>query len=563
MSDFVRFLEELRNRLNITNIVGRRVSLKRKGRDQWGCCPFHGEKTPSFKVDESRGTYHCFGCHAHGDAIKFVMETENLSFYEAIKQLAESTGLELPQQTPTEKKQIQKRKSLFDITELATGFYEAKLRSEEGKEALTYLLENRKLTWETIENFRIGYAPDSEELYTILQKQNIPDSDLVQAGLFRKYDGSSKMYAYLKNRIIFPIQNRKGSILAFSGRILGAGEPKYLNTPETELFHKRETLYGLYQARENAFKNNHALLCEGQIDVITLHQFGFTTAMATLGTALTEHHLRHLWKMAEAPILCFDGDSAGKKAGLRALNIAIPLLQSGKTLHIAFLPQNMDPDDLLKMPHGKEKFESLLKNSLSLSDALWESTYSPHTDTHPEDHARIEKELTEIYNKIPDPVLRMHLIRDFKNKLWQAFRNHSKKTHSRDIPLNTSEEREVIHLLILYPQLFLEWEEKLINLIQKKDILVILQKLSQMIPLTDEEEKTITPFRIFQTMEKLTEETIQIKLEKIILNQSLQAMILEKSEVQQRFSQTSAREDWQMLQDLQKEIQRLKEKIES
>ncbi|MHA1550040.1 MAG: DNA primase [Alphaproteobacteria bacterium] len=231
MSDFPRFLEELRSRINITELVGRRVSLTRKGRDNWGCCPFHGEKTPSFKVSEERGNYHCFGCHAHGDAIKFVMEMENLSFYEAVKQLAESAGLELPQQTPEVKRRIEKQKSLIDVLEATTGFYEASLRSDEGKEALEYLLKKRKLSWEIIEKFRLGYAPDSTGLYNALQKQKITDEQMIEAGLFKKYDGQSKMYAYLRNRIVFPIQNRKGSIIGFSGRILGAGEPKYLNTP--------------------------------------------------------------------------------------------------------------------------------------------------------------------------------------------------------------------------------------------------------------------------------------------------------------------------------------------
>lgn len=544
MSDFPRFLDDLRARLSITSVVAERVKLERKGQNHWGCCPFHNEKTPSFSVTESKGFYHCFGCHAHGDVIKFVMETQNLSFIEAVKQLAEKAGLELPDQTPQQKKKLEVRKSLIDVLETAAGFFEGALRSDGGKEALDYVIEKRKLSWDTIEHFRIGYAPDSNALYNALKAQKITEDQMVQTGLFKK-GKTGKLFQYLRHRLVFPIRNIKGSVIAFSGRSLDGTEPKYLNTPETDLFHKRATLYGHYVSRDTAYKTNSAIVTEGQIDAIALHAVGFNTAMAPLGSAVSEHHLRLLWKMADTPVLCFDGDNAGQKAAIRALERSVPLLQPGKTIKVAFMPQGKDPDDVLRGENGKAKMESVLAAAKPLTDVLWEAHKSNHALSSPHGQAAFEKEMLALYESVPDATLKNAMVRDVRNRLWETFRyRKNQQREARQLPLTANEKVKIFDLLSLYPDLVEQWEEKLLPMLEDAADL--------------ETVKTHVPPLSFRD-QNLSREVVEGRLQKLMLHHTIRVLQDEYKTVQTRFAESGEREDWTTLQGLKEEINRLKE----
>ncbi|MHA1550041.1 MAG: toprim domain-containing protein [Alphaproteobacteria bacterium] len=304
------------------------------------------------------------------------------------------------------------------------------------------------------------------------------------------------------------------------------------------------------------------MLTEGQVDVITLHQAGFKTTMAPLGTAVTEDHLRLLWKMSDTPILCFDGDNAGKKAAVRAVERALPLLQSGKSLKVSFLPDGVDPDDLLKEKNGKEKLNGLLKSARSLSEVLWHEGLKTRETSSPEHQAGLEKELTEKYNQIQDPVLKMHLIRDLKSKLWNAFRQRKTVHQRRTIAFSGSEEKKFIELLALYPNLFLEWEERILHLIDNKIIRKCFGKLANRQPLLEEEKREIKKYQTLKLL-SLSEKNVKDQLQKLIDHQSIKALEEERNTLKKQFAKTAAREDWELIQNLEKDIQKLKEQNES
>ena len=326
-----RFLDELRARVSLAETVARRVKLVRRGRDYIGLCPFHKERTPSFNVVEDKGFYHCFGCGAHGDVMGFLMQTESLSFPEAVEQLARQAGLEVPQQTREERERAERHASLQDAVTAACSFYEAALHSPQGREARAYL-ERRGLDEATIRRFRLGYAPDGRDSLKRAVGKTIPEALLIEAGLLRRPESGGESYDYFRDRVIFPIGDRRGNPIAFGGRVLGDGQPKYLNSPETPLFQKGRVLYGWALAREAAARQPSAIVVEGYMDVIALHRAGFATAVAPLGTALTETQIEELWRLAPEPVLCFDGDAAGQRAVARALERALPLVEAGLEL---------------------------------------------------------------------------------------------------------------------------------------------------------------------------------------------------------------------------------------
>ena len=414
-----RFLDELRQRVSLAEIVGRRVKLIRRGREFTGLCPFHNEKTPSFSVVEDKGFYHCFGCGAHGDVIGFAMQTENLSFPEAVDQLAHRAGLEVPQETREERERAERQATLQTTVDAACAFFEKMLHGPEGHAARTYL-ERRGLDDATIRRFRLGFAPDGrDKLKCAVMSGMMPEALLLEAGLLRKPEGGGESYDYFRNRVIFPIGDRRGRIIAFGGRVMDDGQPKYLNSPETPLFQKGRNLYGWALARVAAAKDPSAIVVEGYMDVIALHRAGFTTAVAPLGTALTEAQIEELWRMAPEPVLCFDGDSAGQRAASRALVRALPILKPGMSLRFAILPSAEDPDSLI-LHHGASAMRELLDRAQPLAEVLWQLETAHPTDT-PERRAALEKRLDSQVRLIADRSVQEHYRNFFRERLAEMF----------------------------------------------------------------------------------------------------------------------------------------------
>lgn len=374
-----QFLDELRARLPVSEVVGRKVRLVRKGREHSGLCPFHNEKTPSFTVNDEKAFYHCFGCGQHGDVITFVMETEGLSFPEAVERLASQAGLQVPQSSPEERERAKVRNTLYDVVEQVCAWYEDNLRQTGGREALDYL-RGRGFTEETIRTFRLGYSPDGRgRLLQAMEAKGIRKDQLVEAGLIKLPEGGGDPRDYFFNRVMFPISDGRGRVIAFGGRILGDGQPKYLNSPETPLFHKGRNLYNFAMAREASRDLGTVIVAEGYTDVIALAQAGLPNAVAPLGTAVTEEQIGLLWRVADEPVLCFDGDTAGERAALRAAERALPLLKPGKTLRFMGLPAGEDPDSLVQS-RGADGFRHIMGSARQLADVIWQtkSSASPH-----------------------------------------------------------------------------------------------------------------------------------------------------------------------------------------
>lgn len=415
------FLDELRNRISLPGIVSRRVKLAKRGREYSGLCPFHNEKSPSFTVNEDKGFFHCFGCGAHGDAISFEMRANHLGFTEAVEKLAQELGLDVPQATPEERKREARRASLHDVMEAACRFFETQLRSGAGRDGLTYLRE-RGLSEETIARFRLGWAPDSREaLKKAVMSESCPETLLLEAGLLKKPENNGASFDFFRGRITFPVTDRRGRVVAFGARTLGDGQPKYLNSPDTPLFHKGSMLYGLAHARETARARNLALAVEGYMDVIALHQAGFTYAVAPLGTALTEGQIEELWRLADEPILCFDGDNAGQRAMARAAERGLPILKPGKSLRFAVLPHPEDPDSLIKAK-GAAAMQAVLDAAQPLFEVTWKlATEGRPLDT-PERRAALEQELKEKTFGIADETVRWQYLGAFRDRMKTAFR---------------------------------------------------------------------------------------------------------------------------------------------
>ena len=338
------FLEELRARIPMASLVGRRVKLARSGRHWKGCCPFHAEKSPSFYVYEDG--YHCFGCGAHGDAIGFVMQSSGGGFFEAVEQLAAEAGLEVPKPSPQAAEEDRKRLDLHAILDHTASLYQQNLFAPPGVPALTYL-RGRGLTDDIIRRFGLGFAPDGSGLTRRMAEMATP-ARLLEVGLLRATEDGAPGRELFYNRVMFPIRDGRGRVISFGGRILGDGQPKYVNGPETPLFSKRRTLYGLDIARQAVRNRADLVAVEGYMDVIALHQAGFTGAVAPLGTALTEEQMAELWRLSPAPILCFDGDAAGRRAATRAAEAALPHLAHDRSLRFAALPEAEDPDTLVR-----------------------------------------------------------------------------------------------------------------------------------------------------------------------------------------------------------------------
>lgn len=417
-----RFLEDLRSRVSIIDVVGRRVRLIRKGRGEaTGLCPFHNEKTPSFTVSEDKGFFHCFGCGAHGDVIGFVMRSEGLEFPQAVERLAGEAGMDVPRETPQDRERAERQATLGGAVEFAAKFFEQQLRASVGRAGLEYF-KRRGLTDDTLRRFRLGFAPDSRHaLKAALEKAGIPEAIAVEAGLLVKPEDGGHSYDRFRGRVMFPILDRKGQVIAFGGRILDQGEPKYLNSPETPLFHKGRVLYGLSHAQKMAREKNEIIVVEGYMDVIALAQAGISNAVAPLGTALTEEQIELLWRLAQEPILCFDGDNAGQRAAARAADRAIPLLKPGLSLRFAWMPRGEDPDSLVRAK-GAAGFRTELDRNEPLVDVLWQQVLADRPLDTPERRAGFRKDLAAAVSRIADKSVAEAYRQEVHRRLDELFR---------------------------------------------------------------------------------------------------------------------------------------------
>ena len=418
-------LEEIRRRTDLVALVGRRVKLVRKGRVMWGCCPFHAEKSPSFKVENERRLYKCFGCGVGGDAFKWLMETEGLNFPESVEKLAGEAGVELPKWSPEDEAREQKRRSLYEIVELAAKFYEDQLRETAGREARDYL-KGRGLDGAAAKQFRLGYAPNSgNALIAHLTGHNITQDDIIAAGLARPAEDGRPMRDFFFNRVMFPIPDGRGRVIAFGARALETdAKPKYINSAETSLFSKGFNLYNFAIARAAAVKAGAVILAEVYMDVIALVRAGFAHTVAPLGTALTEDQLQMLWRMAAEPILAFDGDTAGQKAAHRAAHLALPHLKAGYSLRFAFLPSGEDPDSFVAA-NGPGAMAKLLEAALPLSELLWRSETEGRDFSTPERRAGLEHSLREIVARITDGKVADYYRRGFDERVFQSFKRRT------------------------------------------------------------------------------------------------------------------------------------------
>ncbi len=415
------FLDELRARLPVSEVVGRRVTLKKAGREWKGLSPFQQEKTPSFTVNDQKGFYHDFSSGKHGSIFDFVMETEGVSFAEAVERLASMAGMPLPQVSPEAERREQRRKTLHDIMELAATFFADTLAARQGARARGYLAD-RGIDASTQLKFRLGYAPgDRFALKEHLGKQGVPVEDMVEAGLLVTGDDVPVPWDRFRDRVMFPIQDARGRVIAFGGRALEKDVPaKYLNSPETPLFHKGDNLYNIAAARLAAHNGATPVVVEGYVDVIAMVGAGFEAAVAPLGTALTENQLALLWRMADEPILCFDGDKAGQKAAFRAADLALPHLLPGKSLRFAMLPEVQDPDDLARSS-GRGAIEEVIAAARPLADVLWLREIEGGAFATPERRAALERRIGELAANIRDDVVRKYYRQDFAGRLERMF----------------------------------------------------------------------------------------------------------------------------------------------
>ena len=432
------FLDELRTRLTLSELVGKRIRLTRAGREFKACCPFHNEKSPSFYVNDDKQFFHCFGCGAHGDVIGWTMRYDRLSFPEAIESLAGQAGVAMPRDTPVEREKFDAEKRLYQVMERATAFFEEQLFTPAGREALNYL-HKRGLSDDAIRRFHIGYAPNDGQ--ALIRALTLPASrgpslsrqagegashseagegfkieELITLGLVKKSEDRNETYSFFRNRVMFPVGDQRGRTVAFGGRVLGDGEPKYLNSPDHPLFHKGKLLYGLSRARAAIGQGQPIIVVEGYMDVIALVEAGYTGAVAPLGTALTEDQMAALWKLLPppdardpgrdfSPLLCFDGDNAGLRAALRAMERALPLLTPSQTLRIAFMPEGQDPDELLKQS-GRAAMDGVLKQAKPMIDVIWDVTLAGRPLKTPEDRGNFITAIRQRVSRIAHEGLR-------------------------------------------------------------------------------------------------------------------------------------------------------------
>ena len=420
------FLDELRSRSSLSQVVGRKVvwdarkSNQGKG-DMWAPCPFHQEKSASFHVDDRKGFYYCFGCHAKGDAISFVRETENVGFMEAVGILAREAGMALPERDPRSQEKSDRRTLLAGVMEQAVQFFCLRLNSGAGGPARDYLAR-RGLRDDALGRWEIGFAPDGwQGLWDHLRGKGVAEDLILGAGLARPSAKGGRPYDVFRNRIMFPIRDPRGRCIAFGGRAMDPKEPaKYLNSPETELFDKGRTLFNIGPAREAAGKGVPLIVAEGYMDVIALAEAGFAAAVAPLGTAVTETQLQMLWRVAPEPVIALDGDKAGLGAAMRVMDLALPLLEAGQSLRFALMPEGKDPDDVIRAG-GRDAMHKVLDGAIPMVRLLWRRETEGRAFDSPERKAALDKALRERIRLIRDPSIRSHYGAEIKELRSQLF----------------------------------------------------------------------------------------------------------------------------------------------
>ncbi len=488
------FLDELRTRLPASEVIGRRVKLVRAGREFKACCPFHKEKSASFTVNDSKGFFHCFGCGAHGDIIGFTMRIENRSFPDAVETLANLAGMDVPKSSPEEAERYEQEKNLYTLIEDAARFFEEQLFSAAGKPALDYA-RSRGLSDECITRFRLGFAPnDAQALIKHLTAKNYTPQQMIDAGLAKQPEGENRIYSFFRGRLIFPVGDRRGRVVAFGARLLEGDGPKYINSADHGLFHKGQLLYGFSRARAAAADGKPIVVTEGYMDVIRMVEAGFTGAVAPLGTALTEDQIQLIWKIIpkppvrpdllnHIPVLCFDGDNAGQRAAARALDRILPFLGADQSARFAIMPEGEDPDSLIRN-RGVPAMQAVLDQAFSLIDFMWRVTAGQRPLNTPEDRAGFRRALDERVATIQDTRLqqdyktalqtkwqeqfsapaqnRTPWVKNFGNKFgrkpFASNQSFGPLVRPRPLPGNL-QERIVLALIINHPALFTEMEE--------------------------------------------------------------------------------------------------------
>ena len=457
--NYSNFTDELRARLSVVDVVGRVVPLTRKGQNYWGCCPFHNEKTPSFSVNEEKGFYHCFGCGEHGDIISFTMKHNNLDFKAAITELANMAGLKMPDYKPRDPNVVRREDALFDICERAAQTYAEKLFTPDGAHALAYV-RRRGFTDDMIKKYRIGYAPKNN----IIANKFAESKFLIPSGLCRR--GDYGMYDFFRDKLMFPIFNAHGKIVAFSGRSLDGSEPKYINTTDTDIFHKRQTVFGLNFARDAIHRANRSIVVEGQIDAIKMQVNGFPETVAPLGTALTEDHIALLCKSNRNIIFCFDGDGAGQKAAARACNIVLPFIRDTSDVRFAFVSGGKDPDEILKTS-GADAMRKIIDDAVALTDFLWELANKNYIVSTPGGRAQAEKFLDGQIEKIADPELRKQYKQEYdkrKFQNWHSWKRVPKAVNIKLPDIDVITKNTLVYIVNKYPELAERYLDFLVTL---------------------------------------------------------------------------------------------------
>lgn len=446
--NYSNFTDELRARLSVVDVVGRVVPLNKKGQNYWGCCPFHNEKTPSFSVNEEKGFYHCFGCGEHGDIISFTMKHNNMDFKSAIAELANMAGLKMPDYKPRDPNVVKREDALFDICERAAQTYAEKLFTPDAAHALEYVLR-RGFTDEEIKKYRIGYAPKNN----IIANKFAESKFLIPSGLCRR--GDYGMYDFFRDKLMFPIFNAHGKVVAFSGRSLDGSEPKYINTTDTDIFHKRQTVFGFNFAREAIHRANRSIVVEGQIDAIKMQVNRFPETVAPLGTALTEDHIALLCKSNRNITFCFDGDAAGQKAAARACNIVMPFIRDTSDVKFAFVSGGKDPDEILKTA-GADAMRKIIDDAMNLTDFLWELANKNYVVSTPGGRTQAEKFLDAQIEKIADPELRKQYKQEYEKRKfqnWHSWRRAPKTVNIKLPDIDVITKNTLVYIVNKYPEL--------------------------------------------------------------------------------------------------------------